>query len=524
MPSIATGYIEQGRRHAGDLRVCADVVVVGSGAGGAVLAALCAEAGKRVIVLEEGPHVPVAEIQQMRPSQHLRRAWRDAAMSVAVGVGDSPSINVTMGRAVGGSSIVTGGVCFRTPDNVLANWSEKLRLRDFNPRDLDPYFAEVEEAIHVETVPESMRSESTRRFVEGARKIGLEMEPLRRNTKGCNGCGRCNFGCPHGAKMSVDMTYLPRALAKGAVIWSDCLVDSVIVENGRAAGVKGHFIGRKPGFGALFRPGRVEVRAPIVIMAAGAMHSPLLLAASGVGKRSGLVGKGMTLHPAFRMFARFDEPIEGWKGALQSAYTRSLEHQGITLMGLFVPAGVLAATMTGFGPEHVRRAKSIPNLAVFGGMIHDEGGGVVRKGVGREPIVTYRMAREDRARIPTMIRTMADAFFAAGAREVFPPILGQPGVTADELSRLDLANIPAMRLECSSQHPLGTARMGVDPDHSVVDPDGQSWEVNGLYVVDGSIVPTSLGVNPQLTVMTLATRIGRRLLERDSAVRSRGTV
>jgi choline dehydrogenase-like flavoprotein len=431
--------VERASRYSGDVVLDCDDVVIGSGAGGAVVAALLSEAGRRVIVLEEGPYLAQEEIQSMRPSQHLARAWRDGGMTVAVGVGDSPTINVTMGRAVGGSSIVTGAVCFRTPDHVLDDWSGRLGLRDLNAAALRPYFEEVERAVSVEEVPASMRSLGTIRFSEGAQKLGYEMEPLRRNTKGCNGCGRCNFGCPHGAKMSVDMTYLPRAVAAGARIWSDCLVESITMKGDRATGVVARIVGRN---GGLFqRAGRVSVRADRVIVAAGAYHTPLLLDRAGVGKRSGQVGRNMTLHPSFRMFARFEERIEGWRGALQSAYSRSLQHEGLTMVGLFVPPGVLAATMPGFGPEHVRRASDIPHLAVFGGLLHDEAGGTVRRGPGREPFVTYRMAKEDRARIPNVIRRMAEVFFAAGAKEVFPPILGQPGVDADAFAKLDLDSV-----------------------------------------------------------------------------------
>ena len=502
--------VERGSKHAGDVNLDCDDVIVGSGAGGAVVAALLAESGRRVLVLEEGPHVPIETIQRLRPSQHLARVWRDGGMTVAVGVGDSPTINVTMGRAVGGSSIVTGAVCFRTPEHVLADWSGRLGLRELTESSLRPHFEEVERAISVEEVPEQMRSLGTQRFAEGAQKLGYVMEPLRRNTKGCNGCGRCNFGCPHGAKMSVDMTYLPRAVAAGATIWSDCLVDTIAMKGGRATGVQGRIIGRNPGF--LHRAGRIRVRAQRVVVAAGAYHTPLLLDRCGAGKRSGQVGRNMTLHPSFRMFARFEERIEGWRGALQSAYSRSLQHEGLTMVGLFVPPGVLAATMPGFGTEHVRRAADIPHLAVFGGLLHDEAGGTVRRGPGREPFVTYRMAREDRARIPNVIRRMAEVFFAAGAKEVFPPILGQPGVTADQFARLDLDNVPSMRLECSSQHPLGSARMGTSEGTSVTNVDGRVWGTENLFVADGSLVPTSLGVNPQVTVMALATRVAQRMM------------
>ena len=489
------------------LELSADDVIIGSGAAGGVVAAILAESGRNVIVLEEGPYVSGAEISAMRPSQHMRKVWRDGGMTVAVGTNGGPSVNVTMGRGVGGSSMLTGGVCFRTPDEVLHTWVSEHGLRSMTPEALRPHFEEVEEAVHVEEVPISLRSRSTQKFVQGAERLGFDMEPLRRNTKGCNGCGRCNFGCPHGAKLSVDRTYLPRAVAAGARVFSNVLVDEVIHDAGIAIGVRGHAQRRDLSW---FRAApSVKVHARRVIVAAGATHTPLILGRSKIGARSRQVGRNLTLHPAFRMFARFDDRVDGWKGALQSVYTRSLEHEGITLVGLFVPPGVLAATMPGFGSSHVRRAREIPHLAVFGGMIHDEGGGTVRPGPGREPLFTYAMSKRDRGRVPTMIRAMGDAFFAAGAREVFPPVLGLGGMDADAFKRYDFSNIPGVKLECSSQHPLGSARMGGSPDASVVKDTGETWDVKNLFVADGSIVPTSLGVNPQLTVMTLATRIAR---------------
>jgi GMC oxidoreductase len=236
-----------------------------------------------------------------------------------------------------------------------------------------------------------------------------------------------------------------------------------------------------------------------------------------VGRDSGQVGRNLTLHPAFRVMARFDRTVEGWKGALQSAWSDRYAADRITLVSLFVPAGVLAATMPGIGPPHVARARQIPNLAMFGGLIHDDGGGRVRRGIGREPLITYEMSRRDRASVPLAWRRMAEIFFAAGAREVYLPILGLGGVDADRLRTLDLEHVPAARIECASQHPLGTARMGISPDRSVVDPDGQAWDLPGLFVADGSILPTSLGVNPQVSIMAMATRIAWRMRELPAA-------
>lgn len=500
--------IHDAAKEQGPLTLDTDVVVVGSGAGGAVVAATLADAGRKVLLLEEGGHVPQEVYGRLSPSQQMRAMWRDAGLTFAIGVGDSPVINVMMGKCVGGSSALTGGVCFRTPDSVLKTWREQRGLTEFTEAHLAPYFETVEKVVNVEETPASLRSKSTNLFNEGATKLGHPLKPIRRNTKGCEGNSKCNFGCPTGAKRSVDLSFLPQAFAKGATLWSHCLVDRITQENGRATGVEGRLLDAS----GHARPDTFSVKAKLVVVAAGGYHSPLLLQASGVGRASGQVGKNLTLHPAFRVMGRFDEPVEGWRGALQSMYADDWEHDGITLTAMFLPPGVLAATMPGIGPEHVERAKLMRHLGVFGGMVHDDGGGTVRRGPGREPFVTYRMARKDKAVVPKLMRLMADIWFSAGAKEVFLPVLGMGPVTPDKLKSLDLESVKGKDLECSSQHPLGTCRMGASKEVSVVDPNGRAWDLENLVVADGSVVPTSLGVNPQLTIMTMARRIAERLV------------
>lgn len=508
--SLPRHAVTEGRHHSGDLRLRCDVVVVGSGAAGSVVAAELAEAGQDVIILEEGPYIPADTYARFRPSEAIRNMWRDGAMSAAFGVGNSPLINVMTGRAVGGSSTMTGGVCFRVPESVLDVWVKERGLKEMTPELLEPCYAKVEETIHVEEVSKEMRSRSLTLFEEGAAKMGFGMKPIRRNTDGCCGCGRCNFTCPHHAKRSVDLTYLPRATQHDARLVSDCLVKRILVKRGRAVGVTGVLLD-----GPAARPkGKVVIRARRVVVATGAWVSPLLLGASRVGRRSRMVGKNMTLHPSFRMSAVFDQKVEGWKGAMQAAYSDAFEHERITIVGLFIPPAIMAATMPGFGAELAARARRISNMVAIGGMIHDEGGGTVHRGPGREPYVTYRMAPQDRAAVPVLLRTMAETYLAAGAKEVFLPILGHPPVDGDGLRKVDIEHIPMHRFESASQHPLGTCRMGDSPDNSVVDPNGETWDVKELFIADGSIVPTSLGVNPQLTVMMMATRVAWKMRDR----------
>jgi choline dehydrogenase-like flavoprotein len=498
----------RGREQGAPVRLRADVVVVGSGAGGAVVARELARAGRSVVVLEEGPFVAPSEYARLTPMATFRRCAREAGLMAAVGLGESPFISVLAGRCVGGSSVLTGGVCFRIPEEVLHVWSTDLGLPGMSARALDEHFTAVEERAHVETVPEAMRSRGAARFVEGAAKLGIPMKPLRRNTRGCRGTSRCNFGCPHGAKLSVDVSYLPDACAAGAMVVSDARVERVTVTGGVARGVTGRLVDAEGRARVPF-----EVRASVVVVACGSLHTPLLLKASGV--ESPHVGRHLTLHPAVRVSAIFDEPMEGWDGAMQPVYSDHFAREGLTLVGVHPPVSVLSAGFPGVGARHRALVHETPNVGVFGGMIHDEGGGRVRRGIGREPIVTYRMALGDRPRLVRLVEILARMAFAAGAREVAMPIFGMDTVKSEaEIDALALRPPSVRRIECTAFHPLGSARMSASRDAGVVDPWGQSWQVQNLFVADGSILPTSIGVNSQLPIMAVARMVARSMAER----------
>lgn len=495
------------------LELSTEVVIIGSGAGGAAIAQILAEAGLEVVVLEEGPYIPQTEYGRFRPTETIRKMGREAGTTPVFSVGDTPVLSVMAGRAVGGSSILTGGVCFRIPGMIHKKWVEERGLPMLSEAALAPAFDSVERVSHVEEVPVAMRSRSTTRFVDGATRLGIPMKPMRRNTKGCNGCGRCNFGCPHGAKLSVDLTYLPMAQRHGARIYAQCLVERITHAGGRATGVVGRILGPRDEQGRQAPSGTFWIRAKTVIVAAGSLHSPQLLLRSGFRNRS--VGRHLTLHPGIRTVARFEDRIEGWRGALQSVYSDHFEEDGITLTGLFVPPNVLAATLPGVGRAFAERIRAIGNIAVFGGLVHDDAGGRVRAGFGREPLLTYRMSPANKVSTVKCARILAEAFLAAGAKEVYLPVFGAPPVTSrEELDRILTPTLSAKRIECITFHPLGSCRIAASPDDGVCDPEGRTFELPNVYVADGSVVPSSIGVNSQLTVMAMATRIGWILRER----------
>jgi len=495
-----------------------DVVVVGSGAGGAVMAATLAEAGKRVIVVEEGAYYRPEDYQRFAPSESVRRMFREAGMLMAFGIGQTPMISITLGRAVGGSSLLTGGVCFRIPSEVHHRWERDLGLTELSEQGYQEAYDDVEKKLEVTEVPVSMRSESTRRYVAAAEKLGYKVEPIHRNTgEDCEGNARCNFTCPKGAKRSVDRNYLPSATKNGATILSDALVNRVIEKGGRAAGVEGRLLG-----GAFGAPGQsFKIHAPVVVLACGTLHTPLILLRQGIGKQSGVVGKNITLHPAVRIVGRFDDPVEGWNGAMQSVYSDHFAAQGIKLVGVYTTVNFLAAGLPGVGPALRKRARSLSHCAVFGAMIHDEGGGQVRLGPGREPILSYKMAPRDLERIRKSITILSELSITAGAREVFTSAWGFPPVkNMDDARGMENARIDARRIECMAFHPLGSARVGKDGRSGVVDQNGEVFGVPGLFIADGSILPTSIGVNSQVPIMASATRIAWRLDERFKMLRA----
>ena len=487
-----------------------DVVVVGSGAGGATVATHLAEAGVRVLLLEEGPHVPPEQYQRFEPSESVRRLFREAGMLVALPDRSTPVMTVAVGKAVGGSSILTGGVCFRVPSEVHGRWQRELGLDALSERALAPAYLDVEQRLQPLEVPEALRSESTRVFVAGAEKLGIPMKPIRRNmTRACVGLGRCNFGCPAGAKRAVDTAYLPTAFAAGARLVSDALVERVLCEHGRAVGVSGRLL-CGPGGRSTHR---FVVRARAVVCACGTLHTPMLLRTAGV--RSPSLGRHITVHPGARMVAIFPNELHGWDGALQGAYSDHFAADGITLVGVYSSVNMLAAGMPGIGPALNQRVRRIGQLGVFGAMIHDDGGGQVRRGFGREPMLAYRMASRDLGRLRRSFRILAEIALAAGAEEVLPPIFGAPPVRSSEQARaLESDPIDPRRIESMAFHPLGSARMAREPRGGVVDSDGECFERPGLFVGDGSALPTSVGVNSQVPIMTVATHTAWRLRER----------
>jgi len=464
----------------------ADVCVIGAGAGGAVAAAELAEGGMNVVVLEQG-HRHDPDHFTARPPQMLARLYRDGGQTLTLG---TPPIMLPLGSGLGGTTLVNSGTCFRTPPRVLERWQHEFGL-DVDEESLRPCFERVEQALSVSEVTPKLAGANAAVARRGAERLGWSHGYLRRNARGCVGSGVCAFGCPTSAKQHTGITYIPRAERAGARIVTGASVGRVLVQGGRADGVQARMLS-----GA-----SVEVKAPIVIVAAGTIHTPLLLARSGLGGRSGQLGRNLSLHPATAAFARMDEIVDMAKGVPQSFYVDEFAGEGIVFEGVAGPPAYAAMSLPLSGERHAQAMADYRHLAQFGLMVSDSSRGSVHSLAG-QTVIRYDMDDADLQRFRTGLRRMRELLEAAGAREVYLPL--PPGIEPEHARLRDL--------KLMAFHPLGTARADARASHGVIDGDLQVHDTEGVYVADGSAVPSSLGVNPQMTIMALATRLAFTLM------------
>jgi choline dehydrogenase-like flavoprotein len=497
----------------GRVEIQADVCIVGSGAGGAVVARELAEGGLSVIVVEEGAYFTRRDFEGP-PFERMLRLYRDGGLTAAVGRSIVP---IPLGKAVGGTTVVNSGTCFRPPVRVLREWSSRWGIEGIDPGSMQPILQRVEETLSVRPVPDHLLGSNARVFERGVRALGYHGAPIQRNIDGCRGCGVCAYGCPSDAKQAMHLSYLPRAEAAGARIYARCRVDRIAVEGDRVLAVEADILERETDRVR----GRLRVRPKLVVLAAGALHTPLLLTASGLAGGSGQVGRNLSIHPAVSVSALFDEEVYGWRGTMQSYFMDDFaESDGLLFEVTSLLPGLAAATLPGTGAAVKENLARYGHLASVGLFVSDTSRGrVLRLPGGRGgPLVVYNLNRQDAARLVRGIAIAAEVFLEAGAKAVFPGLRGAGTVASrQDLEQLrrgpPLAGGPAS-LTPTGFHPMGTCRMGSDPAATVVDQYGRLHGLRNLFVADASVFPSCLGVNPQITIMAVATRTAFHILER----------
>jgi choline dehydrogenase-like flavoprotein len=510
----------------GDTVLEADACVVGSGAGGGVVAALLAEAGYRVVVLEAG--VPRAE-DTFDGVEFT--GFRDMYAKGGLLTTEDGAVAILAGRTLGGGTTVNWMTCFRPPDRVIEQWAAASGVDDLCGPDLQASLTAVEDRLHVHGEASRLNPNNAA-LIDGASALGWHQARQPRNARGCGDCGHCSFGCPWGAKQGTLRTYLQDAYDAGARIVTGATAERVRIEAGRVVGVvarvgapgpRPHPAG--PGGGT-----RLEVRAPLVVAAAGAIGSPALLLRSGL--RHPALGRHLYLHPASAVIGRFDRDIAGWSGVLQAAYSdqfADLDGDGYGFKFETTPVypGLAASAVPWDGGAGFKRRmlalKQGVSLLV---LVRDRGSGRVTLDRWGNPRLHYTLAPPDARHLLRGYKEGARLLLAAGAHEAYTLHSavtrigrdGAGGANAAAWARFDALvdrrGTAANRLMLFSAHQMGTCCMGADPARSVVDGAGAVHGVRGLYVTDGSIFPLASGVNPMISIMGLAHWIGRRLAAR----------
>ena len=486
-----------------DEKIEADVCVIGSGAGGASVAASLAKAGLKVIILEEGGRFDLKDFVG-DASDRSKKMYRGAGVTPTLG---TPPVIVPVGKTIGGTTTINSGTCFRIPSKIFRKWQSEFAL-EIQEEEMHPYFEEVEKILNVQPVPEDILGNSAKKIRLGFEKEGIQGKPLLRNVKSCEGSGLCCFGCPMDAKQSVQLNYIPMALEQGAKLYAHMKVEKLEHANSKIHSIQAVWTDPY----TQEKGKNLQVRAKVVVLAAGALHSPALLSNSGLGGSSGELGKNLSLHPAGKVLALFDDEIRGWEGVPQSYYTEDFKDRGIMFEGIFTPPSLAATALLVHGEEHKKIMENFSRLACYGFMVTDESRGRVIPRKKGEPWVFYSLNKKDTRKFVEASHILCRLFFEAGAKEVYPSIQQKSRLKSMAgFQESEIESISAKDLEVLAFHPLGTCRMGSKAENSVLNSYGKVYGTENLFVADGSIFPSSLGVNPQVSIMAFATRTAEHI-------------
>ncbi|HMV65940.1 MAG TPA: GMC family oxidoreductase [Myxococcota bacterium] len=486
-----------------------DVCIVGSGAGGAVLAAELASQGLDVVMLEEGSRVTRRDFTLQEgdavPAMYQERGTRASA---------DLAITVLQGRSVGGSTTINWTTCFRTPARILDHWRRAHGLEGLDEAELAPHFEAVEERLHIAPWPEELANGNNQVLLRGCRALGWDVAPLRRNVRGCANSGYCGLGCPVDGKQAMGITYVADAVAAGLTLYANVRAERLEIEGGRVVAVTGRVM--SPLAGAPDGP-RVRIVPRVAVSAGGALNGPALLLRSGLGGR---VGRRTFLHPVVAVVGELPEPVHPYYGAPQSVGSHHHIDRGPERYGFFLEAAPLQPMLASVAFNRSGAAlhdlmARLPHvtgliaLSVDGLLPGDEGGTVTLRPDGRMRL-DYPISERLKESFRAATEALARVCLAGGAREVMSLHVDNVRLTTDaDLPRLASAPYGAHEHAIFTAHQMGGCAMSARREDGVVDPTHRCWDVPNLFVVDGSVLPTALGVNPSETVYALARRAAR---------------
>jgi len=504
-----SGRILDGRTHTQDTTLHCDVCVVGSGAGGSVLAERLVARGLAVVMLEEGGYWTRRSFDG-REDLAYARLYQELANRAT----DDQSVRIFQGRNVGGGTTVNWCTCFRTPRAVLERWRDQFGVQGLDEAALVPHWEAIEQRLHIAEWPEERMNANNRVLWDGCGKLGYARGLIRRNVHNCANLGFCGLGCPVDAKMAMNVTLIPDAVEKGMTVQANASGRRLLVRGRRVEGVEAALLDPETD-----RPTgvKVTVRSRAVAVCGGAINSPAFLLRSGLDGQ-GNVGKRFFLHPVVIMSAVMPDRVEPWSGAPQAAYSRHFIDRGPGKVGFILEVPpvmpLIAATVfPGEGERHQAILEQLPftqtTIAICeDGVLPDDVGGTVRlrDPTERRVSIDYPLRPFHFEAFRTACKEMGRIQFAGGAREVrsLHSVPVRISRVEDVGGALDRAPWEAGRVRVATAHQMGGCGMGRDPRTSVVDSQLRYHGMDNLFVVDGSVFPTSLGVNPQETIFGIA--------------------
>lgn len=493
-----------------------DVAIVGTGAGGGITAEIMARSGLSVVMIEEGPLRSSRDFN-MRESFAYPNLYQESAARKT----RDKAINILQGRCVGGSTTVNWASCFRTPDATLAFWRERYGLSELTPQAMLPWFEAVERRLSIApwNAPPNANNEALRR---GARAFGMPVAGIARNVRNCFNLGYCGTGCPTNAKQSMLVTTIPAALDRGATLLTRARAQRLMLEGRRPTGLEIQWLDAQ---GLRPRGATATVVARHYVLAGGAINTPALLLRSKVTDPSRLIGARTFLHPSVISAAVFDEPVDGFEGAPQSVYTD--HHLGLEDVAgpigfkLEVPPihpVLFATTMSGFGDAHVKGMRRFRHTHAMIALMRDgfhpqSRGGRVELRADSTPVLDYPLTPVLFEAARRALLAMAQTQFAAGAKSVKPVHEFATDYTSWSAAKEAIESLPLEPIltRVVSAHVMGGSTMSSDPSTGVTRPDGRLHGLDDVSVHDGSLFPTSIGANPQLSVYALAARLSDAL-------------